>query len=515
MISFIPLLLATVCAPQVGGSWLELQPLSAADRIIAQVALGDFDGDGTDDLLVGVQNDSVQVLSGRTGAELLRVNAPTTSSSFGSSVAALGNLDGDLVPDFAVGAGYELGVGVVRIYSGVNGTPLHTIAGGVSGAKFGWALLAPGDLDGDGRCDLLVTTPGAMSALPGTLTALSGATAAIIHTFTYSRETRFFGDSLASLGDVNRDLVPDYVISAPDVDVGGLSYAGEVLVCSGTNGQPLRVWIGDAGDNFGKHVGLAGDADGDQFPDLYTDASIYSIRSGVLVRTLVSDPPTALLDGACMGGIDFTGDGMPDLVVGSTRLSKVGALASGGCFVYDPRDGRILQRIYGQADEYLGRYVSALRGLGGDAPPDVGLGGYLSATSRSYGFSSLLSVEPSTISAASGGVALLDLHFPKTEAGKHYLLLASATGTGPTQFGGIQVPLGNDALYLRMLTHPPRALQSARGMLDPQSVATARLALPPGTASAWIGLTIQFAAVTHDGLIARLSSTSQSLTILP
>ena len=151
-------------------------------------SLGDLDGDGVTDLAVGARDDdtggtdrgavhvlllnangtvktSVKLASGMNGVPILQ-----DGDLFGSSVASLGDLDGDGVTDLAVGAydddsgGSNRGAvhvlllksdgtvkNSVKLTSGTNGVP--TLG---NGDRFGSSLASLGDLDGNGVTDLFV-----------------------------------------------------------------------------------------------------------------------------------------------------------------------------------------------------------------------------------------------------------------------------------------------------------------------------------------------------------------------
>ena len=174
-------------------------PLLDNDRFGNAVAgIGDIDGDGIPDIIVGAYRDS-DGGTARGAAYVLMLNANGTvkdeqkiSSTqggltgpiantdwFGSSVAAIGDIDGDGVVDIAVGAqqnddgGMNHGaVYVLRMNS--DGTVkseqrLSSTTGGLTGPLavgdvFGSAVGAIGDIDGDGIPDLIV---GAMQADDG------------------------------------------------------------------------------------------------------------------------------------------------------------------------------------------------------------------------------------------------------------------------------------------------------------------------------------------------------------
>lgn len=84
----------------------------------AVAAIGDVDGDGIDDFVVGAPSDdsgaltdagSVALFSGRTRALRCRATDPegTYNDSVGWSVAGIGDVDHDGTPDFSAGAAYD------------------------------------------------------------------------------------------------------------------------------------------------------------------------------------------------------------------------------------------------------------------------------------------------------------------------------------------------------------------------------------------------------------------------
>jgi hypothetical protein len=82
-------------------------------------------------------------------------------SSFGSSVASVGDVTDDGVPDFALGAefssaGASLG-GEVIVFDGASGSERFRIAGSVAQRYFGTGIWPAGDFNGDGRDELIAS----------------------------------------------------------------------------------------------------------------------------------------------------------------------------------------------------------------------------------------------------------------------------------------------------------------------------------------------------------------------
>ena len=130
----------------------------------------------------------------------------------GSSVAGVGDLDGDGYADFAFGAIQDArlsGKGYVRVYSGRTGDLLQAWSGDAVGDGFGVSIASPGDLDLDGTPDVVVgATPTAKSVKTGYVRVFSGATGKVIRTLRGDSAGDLFGVSLAGLGDVNGDKLP-------------------------------------------------------------------------------------------------------------------------------------------------------------------------------------------------------------------------------------------------------------------------------------------------------------------
>ena len=100
------------------------------------VNAGDLDGDGINDLFLGVPGETslgtVRLLSGATGALIYSVHSTAVTGGFGLYVGRIGDVDFYGKPDFAVGDTAETGpsgAGSVHVFSGASGAPIYTVYG--------------------------------------------------------------------------------------------------------------------------------------------------------------------------------------------------------------------------------------------------------------------------------------------------------------------------------------------------------------------------------------------------
>jgi hypothetical protein len=135
------------------------EPFISWGPVVAR--LGDYDGDGCEDYLTGIGEPTTaggaDVVSGRTGLRLFRVVGPQPGDYLGTGVAGCGDLDGDGLPDIALGGGHMGAPGSVQTFSSRTGQRLHAWYSGANGDFFGEMILGTLDLDQDGITDIVAS----------------------------------------------------------------------------------------------------------------------------------------------------------------------------------------------------------------------------------------------------------------------------------------------------------------------------------------------------------------------
>ncbi|MFQ5505368.1 MAG: FG-GAP-like repeat-containing protein [Planctomycetota bacterium] len=238
--------------------------------------VGDVDKDLVPDYVVGSSKaltyGAAYLFSGKDGKLLRTYRGLTSGTDFGARLAAMGDVNGDGIPDIAIAAPGERPGRYVQLVSGKDNTVLWTVKIGFTASLFGNALSNVGDLDRDGVSDLSVGMPWR----PGpSVHMFSGRTGKSLFSVSGSPRS-FFGDAVSSVGDVDRDGHPDIAVGAP-VDARFGIDAGSVEVFSGQNGKRLLLFAGRGDERIGVSLADVGDLDGDGAVDLAAAARLWPL----------------------------------------------------------------------------------------------------------------------------------------------------------------------------------------------------------------------------------------------
>ncbi len=343
-----------------GSLLLEVSGEDVSDHLGYSVSgAGDVNMDGYADVIAGAHFSDAggfdagraYVVSGFNNSLLHVFTGTNILDALGESVSGAGDVDGDQYDDVIVGAAGEdslgSGAGGAYVYSGRTGKTLQTIFGEAAGDRCGTSVRDAGDVDMDGRPDLIVGSPGRDGGR-GRARVFSGATGAVLHVFDGDAGGDEFGFAVGGAGDVDADGFADVIVGAPfHAGVGAAS--GRAYVFSGRTGDLLFAQEGGAAEDWlGYAVAGAGDVDGDGYADLVIGirngdcgglnsgcARVVSGRSAEVMYALSGEAGGNAFGAAVDGVGDVNGDGFADFAVGAYLNGAVGSLA-GRAYVFAP-----------------------------------------------------------------------------------------------------------------------------------------------------------------------------------
>ena len=351
-----------------------------SDYSFTSVVLGDLTGDGVAEVIAGdpdaESDDGVVVVweDGRAhkkgvGAAYATLTISGSNAAMGSALA-MGDLDDNEVADLIVGA--------------------QDTTGSEGAVFIGFGPLAAGDIDPSQSRDFAIV---------------------------YGDRS---GDELGAdvaVMDWNRDDNADLVVGAPGVPTKGssganLNNSGAVYVLPGPIVTSINVsaasasliWSGVEDARLGERIAPIGDLDGDGDDEValampeYTNSGRSSGRvviveldghqdladENLAVTILTGGLPSSRLGDSLCGAQDFTGDGLPDLILGdSTYSSNKGIvwLLDGATIAAKDAaneaqiDTAATAKITGGSGDYLGADVACLGDADDDGRPEIAVSG--------------------------------------------------------------------------------------------------------------------------------------------
>ena len=385
---------------------------------------GDFNGDGLSDVLVGVHG--WENFTGRAFLFLGQADPPSESAvwivdsselgaEFGYSIAGVGDVDGDGYDEVLVGAHEHDAVyadeGAAFLYpgspTGALTTPAWAGQGAQAGGGYGYAVGPAGDVDGDGYDDVVVAADQYSGALTdsGAAWVHHGSSTGLDPVAGWTAEGDQagcrFGAAAYTAGDVNADGFSDLFVGASLYDDGQEDEGrAHVFLGSPTGLEALPSWIADSDSVhawLGWSGGTAGDVNGDGYDDLVVGAPQYGagqLEEGAAFVYLGSVSGLAPVhgwmmesdqaDGKCgisaAGAGDVDGDGFDEVIVGCYHYDDAEA-DEGRAFLFAGSAAGLStspdwEAGSGQLQANLGIGVGSAGDVNGDGYGDVVVGAY-------------------------------------------------------------------------------------------------------------------------------------------
>lgn len=360
---------------------------------------GDINGDGVGDLIVGDEFYSdisasnrgcARILSGRTGQSLQFFVGAAADDQLGTTVAVLGDVNGDGSIEYVVGAPRfdgPAGIDSGRIYvRSVNSLFSYTIDGPNASARLGTALAVVGDQNGDGINDFAIGAPQAqgVGSNAGRVEVRSGLDGSAIFSAVGASGQRLGAAIIGA--DVDGDGLTDVVACATHASAQG-AQTGRIIAFAHGTGQFLGQMDGfAAGDQFGRVLGAIHDIDGDGKQEIVAGCPRSDFAATDSGSVFIVSPLTSTLHATLRGVVaneifgiaiatgDISGDGTIEIMIGASGASGPDGLAQGRVVIVDGH-GNVLSEITGDhsGDEFGSACAFLERGIGG---PELAVGAW-------------------------------------------------------------------------------------------------------------------------------------------
>ncbi len=411
---------------------IRLDGPTATDSIGQPSSAGDVNNDGKDDVIVGNPNadnngadsGSAYVIFGRTtdaiidlatvGTNGFRIDGAASNDKLGGGASAAGDVNADGYDDVVVSAqgadnnGRGASGSAYVVFGSANPVTVnlstlgasagYRIDGASSSGKLGDAVANAGDVNGDGRADVVVGEKDndrayvVFGKTDGTTVDLNGITG-----FDPAKGYKMTGPNgsvvgraVSGVGDVNKDGYADVLVGGHRADLNGRTDSGSAYLVHGkttattidltsyTSGFRIDGATADA--KLGISVSAAGDVNADGTPDLLVTASgskgvvgdernnsgsafvIFGKTTSTTVDTAALGSAGYQIRGAAVGdevaqavGIgDVNADGKADALIGADAADPGGRLDAGAAYVvFGKSDTAVIDLLSLGASGYL------------------------------------------------------------------------------------------------------------------------------------------------------------------
>ncbi len=342
---------------------------------------------------------TVQVRASVGGQVLNTLLGEAGGDRFGFVVCNIGDVDGDTAPDFAIGAPFG-GGGTGRVYVYANAdlqgpftpSPLFVLSGFLPNDRFGVSVCGIGDITGDGLDEFVVGAPKAGLFHVGQAYVFSpqpGGAQLLAPVMNGEAVQPVFGGSLAAVGDLDGDGRSEIAIGAsgsgdtPQATTG----AGRVYIFRGSNRTLLGQINGPVtGGLFGYSISRLGDVSvpADGIPDFAVGAPrsgsltaddsgrvfIYSGATRALMRTFSQATPGDLLGAAVVGTGNADADAQLEVAIGSPGSGLDGR--PGRVLLVGASDGVVKSTVSGERpNDRMGMSIGVLDDINFDGRPEL------------------------------------------------------------------------------------------------------------------------------------------------
>lgn len=328
---------------------------------------------------------------------------PGTPGAYdGTKISGIGDFDGDGIEDYVIGqmnnhSTSATSTGFAAIVSGANPADniKFSLGSAPAGSEIGSSISGVGDFNNDGYSDVIIGAPGTstgtaylvkggsdLSSLPDLNSTADTAISKIIN----GSPSSSFGKSVADLGDFNGDGYSDFAVGAPDFS----GTAGQVKLFAGNKTGTPTPWgtiNGTANDLLGTEISGLGDINGDGKSDMLVlgdgvnnIGKIY-LGGDTTVDAAFNIPLSYKVTGAGTVG-DFNGDGYDDFSIaladssGTHAYIVLGKSSFGGSidlnYLKNPLNAVELQ--YSGANNTDSLAINGIGDVNGDGYDDFAMG---------------------------------------------------------------------------------------------------------------------------------------------